>query len=320
VTKPSPGDRVVVRFRKGPGAPADWRGDDSATLSDVTGVLQSADDAGVVVRRGDDLLTIPAALVHAVKVLSDKPVRNSEIRSLEVAAARGWPGVESTMINGWRARAGGGFSRRANSAVPVEMGARVDTDTVALLSEWYRARGLPLKLAVVTRLIPRSHVPADDYVVTVDALTAPIGVLAGPDIGGVDIDSRPSDEWSAAYCTEHGDSDVDLAAAVVAAVDGGSLAFASVHNTDGTLIAIGRGAVTTGLGNDVWLGLSALWTAPEHRGRGLGRMVLAALEQWGAGGGATSIYLQVETGNTVAREWYRRLGFGLHHSYGYIDY
>jgi ribosomal protein S18 acetylase RimI-like enzyme len=70
----------------------------------------------------------------------------------------------------------------------------------------------------------------------------------------------------------------------------------------------------------VWLGLSALWTAPAHRHRGLGRTVLAALEQWGAGLGATSIYLQVETGNTRAREWYRRLGFGLHHSYGYIDF
>jgi GNAT superfamily N-acetyltransferase len=320
VTKPSPGDRVVVRFRKGPGAPADWRADDSATLSDVTGVLQPGDGSALVIRRGDDLVTVPAALVHAVKVLSDKPVRNSEIRSLEVAAARGWPGLESVMINGWRARAGGGFSRRANSAVPLEMGARVDTDTVDLLREWYRTRGLPLRLAVVTRLIPGSHVPVDDYAVTVDALTAPIGVLAGPDIGGVHIGDRPSDEWSAAYCTEHGDSDVDLAAAVVAAVDDGSLAFASVHSTDGELIAIGRGAVTTGLGSDVWLGLSALWTAPDHRGRGLGRAVLSALEQWGAGRGATSIYLQVESGNTSAREWYRRLGFGLHHSYGYIDY
>jgi GNAT superfamily N-acetyltransferase len=266
------------------------------------------------------LITVPSSLVQAVKILSDKPVRNSEIRSLEVAAARGWPGLEWAMISGWRARAGGGFSRRANSAVPVEMGARVDTDTVAHLQQWYRARGLPLKLAVVTRLIPGSHVPVGAYVVTVDALTAPIGVLAGPDAGAVEIDDEPSQAWSAAYCAEHGDSDVALAAAVVSAVDGGSLAFASVHAAGGELVAIGRGAVTTGLNDDGWLGLSALWTSPQHRGRGLGRAVLAALERWGAGLGATAIYLQVETGNTDAREWYRRLGFGLHHSYGYIDY
>ena len=87
--------------------------------------------------------TIPAELVVAVKVLSDKPVRNSEIRSVEVAAARAWPGLESEMIDGWFARAGGGFTRRANSAVPLEMGARLDTQTLERLREWYAARELP---------------------------------------------------------------------------------------------------------------------------------------------------------------------------------
>ena len=180
MTSPSPGDRVVIRFRKGPGAPADWRADESATLSDVTGILQAGDASAMVVRRGSDEVRVPASLVEAVRVLSDKPVRNSDIRSLEVAAARSWPGLESTMINGWRARAGGGFSRRANSAVPLEMGARIDADTVTRLREWYAGRGLPLKLAVVTRLIPGSHVSVDDYVVTVEALTAPVDVLSNP--------------------------------------------------------------------------------------------------------------------------------------------
>jgi GNAT superfamily N-acetyltransferase len=320
VTTPSPGDRVVIRFRKGPGAPADWRADDSATLSDVTGILQAGDPSALVVRRGDDVVHVPTALVQAVKVLSDKPVRNSEIRSLEVAAARGWPGLEWTMINGWRARAGGGFSRRANSAVPLEMGARVDDDTVTRLQAWYDDRGLPLKLAVVTRLIPVSHVPAADYVITVEALTAPIGVLATSSAEPVEISAQPSEHWAATYCAEHGDRDVALAASVVSAVDGGKLAFAGIRNSDGELVAIGRGSVTEGLDGHRWLGLSALWTSPGHRGQGLGRSVLTALEQWGAADGASSIYLQVETGNSTAREWYRRLGFGLHHSYGYIDY
>lgn len=320
MTSPSPGDRVVIRFRKGPGAPADWRADESATLSDVTGILQAGDASAMVVRRGSDEVRVPASLVEAVRVLSDKPVRNSDIRSLEVAAAHSWPGLESTMINGWRARAGGGFSRRANSAVPLEMGARIDADTVARLREWYADRGLPLKLAVVTRLIPGSHVSVDDYVVTVEALTAPVDVLSNSPTQGVELSDQPSDSWAATYCAEHGDSDVALAGAVVSAVDSGTLAFASVRDPGGPLIAIGRGAVTEGLKGDRWLGLSALWTAPEHRGAGLGRSVLGALAQWGADQGASSIYLQVETGNLSAREWYRRLGFGLHHSYGYIDY
>lgn len=309
----------MVRFHKGPGAPADWRADKSATLSDVTGVLESSDSSVLVVRRGDESVRVPTSLVQAINVLSATPVRNFEIRSLEVAAARGWPGLEWEMISGWRARAGGGFSRRANSAVPLEMGAKVEGETIERLQRWYGERDLPLKLAVVTRLIPGSHVPVDDYVITVEALTAPIGVFASPPDHPVEIIDSPTERWAAKYCGAHGDSDAPLAAAVLSAVDGGALAFAGIHDSDGALVAIGRGAVTDGLRDDRWLGLSALWTAPESRGRGLGRSVLTALEQWGEAQGATSTYLQVETGNSAAREWYRRLGFGLHHSYGYID-
>lgn len=318
---PSPGDRVVVRFRKGPGSPADWRADDSATMSDVTGVLVSGPPAAeFVVRRDGEELRVPSELVVAVKVLSDKPVRNSEIRSLEVASARGWPGVESEMIHGWLARAGGGFTRRANSAVPLEMGSRLDSETLAHLRKWYAARNLPVKVAVVGRLIPGSHVSPDDYTTWAEVLTAPVGLLANDVIADVVIDDRPSDDWVAAYAGERGDSELPTVRAVISAVDDGHLGFATVLDEAGGVIAIGRGAVTTGLGDAVWLGLSALWTSPEHRGRGLGRAIVAALQTWGAGRGATATYLQVEAENTHAREWYRRLGFGLHHSYGYVTY
>jgi N-acetylglutamate synthase len=315
----SAGDRVVVRFRKGPGAPADWRADDAATLSDVTGILESA-DPDIRVRRGGESLRIPAELVVAVKVLSDKPVRNSEIRSLEVAAARGWPGLESEMIDGWLARAGGGFTRRANSAVPLEMGARLDSQTTERLRQWYTARDLPLLIAAVSRLIPGSHVPEADYTCPVDVLTAPIGTTATSTAGHpVTISDQPSDEWIAVYADRRTITDVSIARDVVTASDGGHLRFAEVRDPAGAIVAIGRGGATTGLKDEVWLGVSALLTVPEHRGHGYGRSIMAAIEGWGATAGAVATYLQVETTNQQAREWYRRLGFGLHHSYGYID-
>jgi len=317
---PSAGDRVVVRFRKGPGAPADWRADEAATLSDVTGILESA-APGLRVRRGGESLHIPAELVVAVKVLSDKPVRNSEIRSVEVAAARAWPGLESEMIGGWFARAGGGFTRRANSAVPLEMGARLDTQTLELLREWYAARELPVLLSVVPRLVPRTHVPEDDHTSPVDVLTAPIGTTATTRADhAVTITDQPTDEWMATYADGRPIPDLPTARGVVCASRDGHLGFAEVRDATGDVVAIGRGAVTTGLKDEVWLGVSALHSHPEHRGRGHGRAVMGAIEAWGAAAGATSTYLQVETTNRHARQWYRRLGFGLHHSYGYVEY
>ena len=66
------------------------------------------------------------------------------------------------------------------------------------------------------------------------------------------------------------------------------------------------------------LGVTALHTLSGHRGRGLGGQVLAALLGWGRDLGAGTAYLQVDAANRAAGAWYRRLGFGLHHQYGYV--
>ena len=53
-------------------------------------------------------------------------------------------------------------------------------------------------------------------------------------------------------------------------------------------------------------------------GRGLAGQVLAALLGWGRERGADTVYLQVDAANRAPGAWYRRLGFGLHHEYGYV--
>jgi len=57
--------------------------------------------------------------VVALRTLSDVPVRTSEIRALEHAAALAWPGVEQHWLDGWLLRAGHGVTYGANSAVPL---------------------------------------------------------------------------------------------------------------------------------------------------------------------------------------------------------
>ncbi|MBJ7289277.1 N-acetyltransferase, partial [Williamsia sp.] len=303
---PSPGDRVVVRFRKGAGAPGDWRRDPSATASDVTGVLVST-GADVVVARDGDEITVPAALVLSVRALSDRPVRNSDIRSLEIAAARGWPGTDFAVIDGWLARAGGGFTRRANSATPVERGATLDDTSVAALAQFFHAHDLATRCAVVERLIPASHVDPDRFEIQAVAMvrsTDPLSVTAGVD---VDTSTVPAPGWVQAYLDESGRSSAgDVATAVLTASVDGMLAFFSVSDDQG-LVAIGRGAVTSDepFGADPgsgqrWVGIACLWTAPRARGTGIGSRMVAEVLRWGRDQGADNAYLQVEADNVDA--------------------
>nr|WP_246416114.1 GNAT family N-acetyltransferase [Nocardioides luti] len=69
---------------------------------------------------------------------------------------------------------------------------------------------------------------------------------------------------------------------------------------------------------DDWVGFRSIEVSPEHRRRGHGLAIMAALLEWGAEQGATTAYLQVLGDNVGARALYERLGFATHHAYRYL--
>jgi N-acetylglutamate synthase len=101
---------------------------------------------------------------------------------------------------------------------------------------------------------------------------------------------------------------------VLTAVVDGEVVFASAAGA-----AVGRGAVTTAPDGTVWLGISAVHVAAEHRRRGHARALCQALIDWGVKHGATRAYVQVLTDNAAAIALYSRLGFLLHHHHRYVD-
>lgn len=328
MSEPFAGDRVVVRYRLGAGTPADWRsGPDPAaaagpSLSDVTGIVVGDGPDAIRLDRDGAVVEIPRSAVTSVRVLSRRTVRNSEIRAVEYAAAHGWPGTGSQWIGGWLVRAGGGYSRRANCAVPIDAGARADGPTLTAIADWYRDRSLPPQLAWPDRLLPATHLPGP-LEQPVQVLTAQITQVTGltrtPE---VDIEPTAGTDWldvrlDAEHFTTTSPAARAVAAAVIGSVRDGRLVFAGVRD-EGRLVAIGRGALTPTPAGDPVLGVTALHTLPGHRDRGLGTQVLSALLGWGRELGATTVYLQVDAANRAAGAWYRRLGFGLHHQYGYV--
>ncbi|MGZ8178396.1 GNAT family N-acetyltransferase [Williamsia sp. SKLECPSW1] len=315
----APGDRVVVRFAKGEGAPGDWRRDPSATRTDVTGVLVSVDDENIVVERDGEDVAIPGGLVLSMRVLPDHAIRTSDIRELETAAARGWPGIEQTEIEGWLLRAGGGYSRRANSALPLRFGSRADAATIDAIRRWYTDRDLPARIADVDRLLAPGTVPDGTPEIRAVVMTRGTGPIGAGSAIDVVVADAPSDDWLAAVIGHRtGQFDASAAADVLRAVRDGVAMFASVH-VDGTLVATGRGAITASSADaPAWLGVACLWTDPDHRNRSIGGAVIDALLRGAREAGCGRAYLQVEHDNLGAIRLYRRLGFARHHAYRYL--
>jgi N-acetylglutamate synthase len=139
---PALGTRVTVRYRRPAGS--------VPPLTDAVGHLLALDPMVRVRTKTGAVAEFAAADVVALRVLSDAPVRTSQIRALEHAAAAAWPGSEQTWLDGWLLRAGNsGMS--TNSAVPLDISAK--SDAIPSIIDWYNRRNLTPRLAVPDRLL-----------------------------------------------------------------------------------------------------------------------------------------------------------------------
>ncbi len=323
------GERVVVRRHLGPG-------ETSHLYTDVIGHVVELEPELVVRRADGERVRIPDADISVLKVIPPRPVRARDVRELEYAGALAWPGTEYALIDGWFCRAGDDWSYRGDSAVPVFPWASCeDLDGVR---DWYAARGLPLRLVDVERLVDSSRmaldgVPVDPARVRADRdlllCTADCReLLAAADIQvpaadrpPVGLADRPDDDWLGLY---HATADLDPARvrpamlSTAGLVDGepdagGRVVFAHLEDR-GQLTAIARGAVTSGPSGAPRVAVSCVQTADDHRRRGLAEIVTAALVEWGLGLGAQECHLHVFADNAAGRGLWDKLGVSPHHT------
>ncbi len=295
---PAPGSRVSLRYRLPAGS--------AKPLTDVIGHLERLEPTVLIRTKDGELVDIAPADIVSVRELSHVPVRASEIRAVEHAAALAWPGVEQHWLGGWLLRAGHGVTSRANSAIPLGVSAQIAD--LSAVRDWYRARDLPAWLALPERLLPIRTPGVKPARVMVRELPTPppVVTLAHPSASSVTLARQPDAQWLGLYERE-------VPVDVLTAVLDGQLTFAAVPDR-----AVGRGAVTPAPDGTAWLGISSLRVAPDHRRQGHARAVCEALLVWGAAAGARHAYVQVEVDNHEAVALYTSLGFRLHHQTRYL--
>lgn len=309
------GRRVVVRYR--------LHGQ-KHSATDVLGILEGWAEGTLLVRRGGDqpgeVVRVAEADLVAIKAIPARPVTRREVRHLEAAAALGWQPLEKHHIGGWLVRAAGGFTRRANSCLPLDDPGQNLHHAIDAVENWYRQRGLPpafqvpapLAGALGHALDARRWSRSDDVLVLTGTVEDVLGGTRG-ELPVVRVDPQPDDAWLAAYHYRGADLPPHAVEVLTNADDAG---FASVDD-GGQRVAIARGAVSVAPDGRRWLGITAVEVVPSARRRGLGSHVVAGLAQWAERLGARDAYLQVEASNTSAQAAYRKLGFGDHHSYHY---
>ncbi|CAL9296754.1 hypothetical protein SUDANB180_04936 [Streptomyces sp. enrichment culture] len=273
----------------------------------------------MITRRDGESVRIPESALVAGKVIPAAPARRrgpaASYPELARITARAWPPVESEPLGAWELRAAAGFTRRANSVLPLgDPGLGLDAALDAV-RRWYGARGLPARVQTATgaegtQELLCAELERRGWVreVTAELWTGALAPVADRAGGEGVVLSRTADEaWLARYRRK------GMTGAALRVLHGGpSVWFAAVPGAGGgePPAAIGRCVV-----DGRWAGFAAVEVDPARRREGLATEVMAALARRALDEGASAAWLQVETDNEGARALYRALGFQPHHAY-----
>ena len=231
-----------------------------------------------------------------------------------------WRPLEVVDVDGWRVGRSGGFTRRANSVLPVS----APSDVPAALD---RVEALYAPGRAVFRVDADAQPPHLDALLEARgyARVAPtrVMVLDQPRAPGdrprfprgmrVQVADEPDEPWLTGWLgVKAGGGDVDAGRAR-ALVVGTPATYLTARDDDG-VAGVLRAAYAGG-----WVALSSLMVAPRARRRGLATALTAAALQTAADRGVGRAFLQVEEGNAAAVALYARCGFALAYGYHYRE-
>ena len=238
-------------------------------------------------------------------------------RRIEEASLNAWPAMQQMLMDGWLLRFSRGFTKRANSVVPLypSIGARQEplAERVRRCENLYAREGLQtiFRLPAITDLSALdAHLEGRGY-----HLVDPTLVLAAPTRARSADDGFalvPAEQWLDVYA--------ELTGMPAAARKMHGAIIAGIPSTCGfAVLRSGERAVACGLGvieRDL-LGLFDIVTHPDARRSGHGTALVSSLLGWGHASGARLAYLQMIESNAPANALYRNLGFENLYNYWY---
>ena len=225
-----------------------------------------------------------------------------------------WPATESIENSGWLMRAAGGVTNRANSVLPLaaslEAGALNNfAEKLALAQDFYSERNLPtiFQVALPTWQLLSDKLLSMGAIETLrgNTMVTDINSVKQKITAGIEIvqSDQFNDDWLRIQPTPG-----------IEKILSGSAATYLRLVSNGQTVAACRIALANG-----WSSLTRVFVHQDFRGKGLGKILVAAALESSFEQGATKAVLQVEASNAIAIGVYESLGFNFHHEYSFLE-
>ena len=235
-------------------------------------------------------------------------------RRIEEASLNNWPALSQMLFDGWVMRFSGGYTKRANSVTPIYTSFLPAQEKIVACENFYRMKQLPTIFRLLSfspasyeldSLLAQRQYQIVDHVLILSTELAPGSTIPHPALHHL-----PLTVWLPIFCQfrqvpiEQHQLHFEMLKRIVP-----NPLFAVLHQ-DGLPVACGLGVLENEL-----FGLFDITTAPEHRNKGYGTLLVESMLDWARQNGAFQAYLQVANTNQVARHVYTKLGF--HELYHY---
>lgn len=244
-------------------------------------------------------------------------------RRVEEASLNAWPALQQMLFDGWLLRFTGGFTKRANSVVPLYSGLQPIEEKVRYCENLYAREALQTIFRLTSihdndaldqYLETRAYKLIDRTEVLTVELTGAAFTGGTTDTTGSDFPLRllHRDEWLGIYSELTG---LPAAARLLhgAVLKGIQVECAFAVLGDPTQpLACGLAVAERDL-----LGLFDVVTHPDHRRSGCGRALVHSLLTWGHNQTCERAYLQVVAENAPARALYDVFDFKSCYHYWY---
>ena len=254
------------------------------------------------------------------------------ITRFEEYSANAWPSLKTLLVEGWALRFAGGYTRRANSVLPLHGGAERLSERVAACEALFHLEGL----RPVFKMTESAPAGLDALLAGAGyAIEAPtvlmglencVGCADAAGAGGgsgragstyfpgaeASVLERPDGEWFESWAAFSAPKAADLP--IARAILGNIVPTRRflLLREQGRPVACALVVIEAG-----WAGIFDVVVKPGERGRGLGRGIMKLALDAAIDAGARSSYLQVVEGNTPAENLYASLGYRPVYSYLY---
>jgi ribosomal protein S18 acetylase RimI-like enzyme len=237
---------------------------------------------------------------------------------MEELSANAWAAFSTSVYDGWLVRSAEGYTKRANSVLPLYSSTIELRKKMEYCSDYYRSRGLPVIFKMTEASLPReldAHLAAEGFASNDESslYVLHMGQPSRLSSGRTVIDRTISDAWIDGFIrcsridalTRRG-----ITSRFARHLPGATLAARSV--VDEEIAGCGIGVVEDG-----WVGLFDIVVDPDRRRQGIATEIVSALLDHSAEMGARWAYLQVLERNEAAKRLYTGLGFSELYRYWY---